>query len=70
MHCKGINYDVGTLTVSKDSSSREIFDLLIVQREIEIIKNDLHCTAIRISGQELTRLLLASECALRQGLEV
>lgn len=70
MHRKGINYDVGTLTVSKESSSRERFDPLIVQREIEIIKNDLHCTAIRISGQDLTRLLLASEYALRQGLEV
>jgi hypothetical protein len=70
MHRQGINYDVGTLTVSKESSSRENFDPLIVQREIEIIKNDLHCTAIRIAGQGLTRLLLASEYALRQGLEV
>ena len=70
MHRKGINYDVGTLTVSKDTSSRETFDPLIVQREIDIIKNALHCTAIRISGQDITRLLLASEYALRQGLEV
>ena len=70
MNRKGINYDVGTLTVTKDSSSRETFDPLLVQREIDIIKNDVHCTAIRISGQDIPRLLLASEYALRQGLEV
>jgi hypothetical protein len=70
MHRKGINYDVGTLTISKDTSTRETFDPVIVQREINIIKNDLHCTSIRISGQDMTRLLLASEYALRQGLEV
>jgi hypothetical protein len=69
MKRKGINYDVGTYT-SKDSSSREKFDHAVVQREISIIKNDLHCSAIRISGQDLGRLLFATECALQQGLEV
>lgn len=43
---------------------------LIVQREIEIIKNDLHCNAIRVSGQNLERLVLAAKVALGQGLEV
>lgn len=69
MHRKGINYDVGTFA-RRDEPSRATFDPAIVQREIEIIKNDLHCNAIRISGQEITRLTLAAEYALRQGLEV
>ncbi|WP_413305802.1 hypothetical protein AA0X95_04440 [Bacillus sp. 1P10SD] len=67
---KGINYDVGTFTRGKGSSSRDTFNPTIVKREIEIIRNDLHCNAIRISGQDLARLSLASEIALQQGLEV
>jgi hypothetical protein len=68
---KGINYDVGTYTRGKEAaSSRELFDLAIVKREIEIIKNDLHCNAIRISGQDLERLTTAAEFAIQEGLEV
>jgi hypothetical protein len=67
---KGINYDVGTFTRGKESSSRDVFDPVIVQREMEIIKNDLHCNAIRISGQDIARLSLAAEMAIHQGLEV
>lgn len=67
---KGINYDIGTYTRGKEASSREIFDLAIVKREMEIIKNDLHCTSVRISGLDIQRLVLASEYALQQGLEV
>ncbi len=59
---KGINYDIGTYTRGKNGlSSREIFDPVVVKREIQIIKHDLHCNAIRISGQEISRLILASE---------
>jgi hypothetical protein len=67
---KGINYDVGTFTRGKGSSSRENFDPATVKREMEIIKNDLHCDSIRISGHDLERLSLAAECAIQQGLEV
>lgn len=71
MKRKGINYDIGTFTRGKESpSSRDVFDPVIVQREMEIIKNDLHCNAIRISGQDIERLTKASEYALLQGLEV
>ncbi len=69
MKRKGINYDIGTFT-TKDSSSREEFDREVVRQEIGIIKNELHCTAIRISGQDLERLLYATQCALQNGLEV
>ena len=67
---KGINYDVGTFTRGRDSSSRDIFNPAVVKRELEVIKNDLHCNAIRISGQDLDRLSLAAEFAIQQGLEV
>ncbi|MBB6673077.1 abortive infection protein [Cohnella nanjingensis] len=68
---KGINYDVGTYTRGRHSpSSRETFDPETVRREMEILKNDLHCTAVRISGQDVARLATAAEFALQQGLEV
>jgi hypothetical protein len=41
-----------------------------VHRELEIIKNNLHCNAVRICGLDLDRLMTATEDALKQGLEV
>ena len=38
-------------------------------RGLEIIKNDLHCNAVRIQGLNLDRLLTASDIALKLGLE-
>ena len=49
---------------------RPSFDPEIVHRELEIIKNDLHCNAVRICGLDLNRLITASEVALDVGLEV
>ena len=69
MNYKGINYDIGTPT-THGTLSRETFDPLVIQREIEIIRNDLHCNAVRISGQDVQRLILAGNFALQQGLEV
>ncbi|MEK3723153.1 hypothetical protein [Paenibacillus sp. FSL H8-0034] len=70
MNRKGVNYDVGTFTRGQQSSSRDVFDPAIVQREMEIIKHDLHCNAVRISGQDIARLTCAAEFAIQQGLEV
>jgi hypothetical protein len=67
---KGINYDIGTFTRGKESSSRDVFNPVIVQREMEIIKKDLYCNSIRISGRDIERLTTAAEYALQQGLEV
>jgi hypothetical protein len=67
---KGINYDVGTFARGKESSSRDFFEPNIVKREMEIIKNELNCNSIRISGQNIERLTIAAEYALVQGLEV
>jgi len=69
MHYKGINYDTGTQTTT-GGLTRENFDAAIAAKEIDIIKHELHCNAIRISGQDLDRVVLASEIALAQGLTV
>ena len=67
MNRKGVSYDVGRVM---GFNWRPDFDPEIVHREIEIIKNDLHCNAVRICGRGINRLMMASEYALEQGLEV
>jgi hypothetical protein len=69
MKIKGIDYDLGVV-YAEGISSRPTFDQAIVKREIEIIKNDLHCNAIRLNGHDIQRLTFAGECALDQGLQV
>jgi len=69
MKRKGINYDVG-IEFHQEYLSRPVFDAAIMHRELEIIKNDLHCNAIRISGTDIDRLIITAEDALKQGLEV
>jgi len=65
---KGVNYDVGRVMMG--SQWRPKFDPKQVHRELEIIKNDLHCNTVRICGLDLKRLEVAAEDALIQGLEV
>ncbi len=68
MDVKGVCYDVGRVMMG--SNWRPKFDMQIVKRELDIIKNDLHASAVRICGLDLKRLELASEAALSIGLEV
>ena len=53
-----------------EESWRLKFDPGTVHIELEIIRNDLHCNAVRICGLDIDRLATASEDALSQGLEV
>ena len=48
MRAKGITYDTGF--VRHGAISRERFDPDLVKRELAIIRDDLHCTAIRVIG--------------------
>lgn len=66
---KGINYDVG-IEFNAAYNSRPVFNMGIIARELEIIKNDLHCNAVRISGTDISRLRIAAEKALGLGFEV
>jgi hypothetical protein len=69
MLLRGINYDIGT-PFRKEELSRPDFDESVVKKEIEIIKNDLHCNAIRISGFDIQRLVQTAKFALEQRLQV
>jgi hypothetical protein len=68
MELKGVDYDVGR--VLEGTLTRPKFDMNVIHRELEIIKNDLHCNSVRICGFDIERLVLAAEDALKQGLEV
>lgn len=68
MRGKGISYDTGF--VSGEVNSRERFDPDVVKRELGIIRDDLHCTAVRVIGADPERLELAATYAADLGLEV
>ncbi len=67
MKLKGVSYDVGRVYYF---NWRPVFEPAVVHRALEIIKNDLHCNAVRICGFSIERLMVAAEDALKQGLEV
>ncbi|HMH20172.1 MAG TPA: hypothetical protein VK563_00280 [Puia sp.] len=69
MRYLGINYDTGTKTTT-GGLTREVFSVNIVRREIELIRHELHCNAIRISGDDIGRIVTAAEIALATGLTV
>jgi hypothetical protein len=68
MRAKGISYDTGF--VLNGAISREHFDPDVVRRELAIIRDDLHCTAVRVIGGDPQRLELAAARAAELGLEV
>jgi hypothetical protein len=68
MRAKGITYDTGF--VRNGAISRERFDPDRVGRELRIIRDDLHCNAVRVTGGDPERLELAATYAADLGLEV
>jgi hypothetical protein len=68
MRGKGMTYDTGF--VRAGTTSRKSFDERTVRRELAIIRDDLHCTAVQIIGGDPDRLELAARCAAEAGLEV
>ena len=64
----GITYDTGFR--SGGSSTHEPFDPDVVRREMRIIREDLHCDAVRITGGHVDRLEVAAVHAAAVGLEV
>src|SRR6185312_9151509 len=69
MKHKGITYDIGTeyspgnFTINNLPESK-------ISSDMQAIKEDLHCNAIRIYGENTDKLILASGIALRHGLDV
>jgi hypothetical protein len=68
MRAKGITYDTGF--VRNGISSRQHYDPDTVRRELEIIRDDLHCNAVQITGGDAARLEVAARIAAELGLEV
>ncbi|MBD0672480.1 hypothetical protein [Streptomyces sp. CBMA156] len=68
MRTKGISYDTGF--VRDGAYSRTWFDSEAVERELRIIRDELHCTAVRIMGGDPERIELAAGHAADLGLEV
>jgi hypothetical protein len=68
MRAKGMAYDTGF--IRHGEISREHFDPEVVSRELAIIRDDLHCTAVQIIGGDPERLELAAGYAAELGLEV
>jgi hypothetical protein len=68
MRAKGINYDTGFFNAG--TSTHEPFDGERVKREMRVIRDDLHCTAVRITGGNPDRLEIAARHASDAGLEV
>ncbi|GAA0420429.1 hypothetical protein Acor_30390 [Acrocarpospora corrugata] len=73
MRAKGINFDTGfadSYARRAGWSTREPFDPTVVEREMRVIREDLHCTAVRITGGDPERLKVAAGYAAAAGLEV
>jgi hypothetical protein len=68
MRGKGISYDTGF--ISKGRNARERFDPEVVRRELQIIRDDLQCNAVRVMGGDPERLEFAATYAAELGLEV
>jgi hypothetical protein len=67
MDRRGVSYDVGRVL---GLNWRPDFDAAVVRRELQIIRDDLHCNAVRICGREIARLVTAATAATELGLEV
>ncbi|MGX4653187.1 hypothetical protein ACWCHM_05820 [Micromonospora sp. SCSIO 07396] len=68
MRVFGMNYDTGF--VSAGSTTHEPFDSDVVRSDLRVIRDELHCDAVRITGGVQDRLELAARSAAETGLEV
>ena len=67
MKIRGVCYDAGAVM---DLPWRPSLDARTARREMEIIRRDLHCTAVRVVARDVGRLQLAGRAALEAGLDV
>ncbi|MEZ7005179.1 hypothetical protein [Streptomyces sp. AD55] len=68
MRIFGITYDTGFTTAG--TTTREPFDPAVVRREMQIIRDELGCDAVRVTGGDLDRLETAARHAAEARLEV
>ena len=67
MKLRGVTYDAGMVL---GIQWRPVFDLVAVRRELQVIREDLHCNTVRICGRDIDRLTTAAGIALELGLDV
>jgi hypothetical protein len=67
LRLKGVSYDVGA---HMGLDWRPRFNPKEVHRELQIIKDDLHCNTVNICALDIGRIVTASADALEQGLDV
>jgi hypothetical protein len=67
MNRKGVVYETGRIVDGR--SWRPEFDPAEARRELAIIRDDLHCNAVRITGDDIGRVTAVAADALEQGLE-
>ncbi len=70
MPIRGMNYDAGIEFGSPGAQNNSVWDEATTRREMEIIHDDLHCNAVRVSGTQNERMLLTAELALSEGMDV
>ena len=68
MRGRGITYDTGFFHAGV--STHKTFDPDRVKRETRIVRDELHCNAVRVTGGDADRLELATQRAAEAGLEV
>ncbi|MER7000462.1 hypothetical protein [Streptomyces sp. NPDC000410] len=68
MRARGISYDTGFVHNGAIGHGR--FDAEVVRRELRVIRDDLHCNAVRVMGGDPERIELAAGYAADLGLEV
>jgi len=68
MRAYGITYDTGFM--SAGTTTHEPFDPDAVRRDMRVIRDELHCDAVRITGGVADRLEIAARHAADAGLEV
>ncbi|OJZ80162.1 hypothetical protein ASPFODRAFT_53912 [Aspergillus luchuensis CBS 106.47] len=69
MKYRGVVYDVG-LNFSGTGFSVEPFNPALVEHDMKTIADRLHANAVRIEGEEMTRLQIAARSAHSMGLKV
>lgn len=70
---RGVTYDTGIVFSGRRGGgipTRPKLDLATAQRELQIIRDDLHCNAVRLMGRDVDRLVQVAKYALVLGLEV
>jgi hypothetical protein len=66
MDIKGVCYDTGR-AYGGGFVTRRVFDPAMTRRELQVIRDDLHCNAVRFQGTDIGRLTTAATDALKLG---